>query len=564
MFDNFKKIEWLTSEVNQHAGDFTKAVIAITLSNFLQIFTTLFVMVVYNKVIPNEAMTTLTSLFIGIAVILIFDLLFKIVKSNLAEDICSKIETNLGPKLYKKILSWDLQNVPKASGQSSTLTRDLDHIIELFTGSTITSFVNLPFIFVQFIVIYLIGNVIVLIPLLISIAILITSLVAYFKTKVAAEPLRQTSIDKTSAFLETVNNLETLKSIGDYKFFEKKWDKISGETREISNSIKNVSSVTASLSQYFIGLNQVLVVAAGAWLVTNQEISTGALIASVLLSSKTLQPVLQVSGLLNKFALAKEAVKKLNIVFNTASAEEIRRKNISIKTIKSNITINDLEFIPEGHNRSLLTIKRLRLKYGEKIGVIGSVGSGKSTFLKLLGGVLTPTNGQISFGEFDINAINQTDLRKNIAFAGQNPGIFGGTIGDNLILGNENITDEEIIELSKLTGLSNVLRSLPNGLSFHLSENGKELSGGQKQILAIARAFASNPNYLFLDEPTSAMDPKGEKLFVENLQGYAKNKTLVVVTHRRPILALTERLILIEQGNIVMDGPKDVVLKKLG
>lgn len=564
MFDNFKKIEWLTSEVNQHAGDFTKAVIAITLSNFLQIFTTLFVMVVYNKVIPNEAMTTLTSLFIGIAVILIFDLLFKIVKSNLAEDICSKIETNLGPKLYKKILSWDLQNVPKASGQSSTLTRDLDHVIELFTGSTITSFVNLPFIFVQFIVIYLIGNVIVLIPLLISIAILITSLVAYFKTKVAAEPLRQTSIDKTSAFLETVNNLETLKSIGDYKFFEKKWDKISGETREISNSIKNVSSVTASLSQYFIGLNQILVVAAGAWLVTNQEISTGALIASVLLSSKTLQPVLQVSGLLNKFALAKEAVKKLNIVFNTASAEEIRRKNISIKTIKSNITINDLEFIPEGHNRSLLTIKRLRLKYGEKIGVIGSVGSGKSTFLKLLGGVLTPTNGQISFGEFDINAINQTDLRKNIAFAGQNPGIFGGTIGDNLILGNGNITDEEIIELSKLTGLSNVLRSLPNGLSFHLSENGKELSGGQKQILAIARAFASDPNYLFLDEPTSAMDPKGEKLFVENLQGYAKNKTLVVVTHRRPILALTERLILIEQGNIVMDGPKDVVLKKLG
>lgn len=564
MFDDFKKFEWLTSEVNQHAGDFTKAIIAITLSNFLQIFTTLFVMVVYNKVIPNEAMTTLTSLFIGIAVILIFDLLFKIVKSNLAEDICSKIETNLGPKLYRKILSWDLQNVPKASGQSSTLTRDLDHVIELFTGSTITSFVNLPFIFVQFLVIYLIGNVIVLIPLVISIAILITSLIAYFKTKVAAEPLRQTSIDKTSAFLETVNNLETLKSIGDYKFFEKKWDKISGETREISNSIKNVSSVTASLSQYFIGLNQILVVAAGAWLVTNQEISTGALIASVLLSSKTLQPVLQISGLLNKFALAKEAIKKLNIVFNTASAEEVRRKNISIKTIDSNVTINDLEFIPEGHNRSLLTIKRLRLKYGEKIGVIGSVGSGKSTFLKLLGGVLTPTNGQISFGEFDINAINQADLRKNIAFVGQNPGIFGGTIGDNLILGNENITDEEIIELSKLTGLSNVLRALPNGLSFHLSENGKELSGGQKQILAIARAFASHPNYIFLDEPTSAMDPKGEKLFVENLQGYSKNKTLVVVTHRRPILALTERLILIEQGNIVMDGPKDVVLKKLG
>ena len=183
--------------------------------------------------------------------------------------------------------------------------------------------------------------------------------------------------------------------------------------------------------------------------------------------------------------------------------------------------------------------------------------------MKLIGGVLTPTSGQISHGEFDINAISQADLRKNVAFAGQSPGIFGGNIRENLLLGNEDISDDDVIELAKITGLSNVLKGLPNGLNFELSENGKELSGGQKQILAIARAFASNPNYLFLDEPTSAMDPKSEKLFVKNMADYAKQKTLVVVTHRRPILALTERLILIEHGNVVLDGPKDEILKKL-
>ena len=210
---------------------------------------------------------------------------------------------------------------------------------------------------------------------------------------------------------------------------------------------------------------------------------------------------------LNRFALAKESIKKLSAVFNLQSAEEQRRQNISIKDIKSTIYVEDIGFEPDGLNRSLFSTKRLRIKFGEKIGVIGSVGSGKSTFLKLIGGVLTPTSGQISYGEFDINAISQADLRKNVAFVGQNPGIFGGNIRENLLLGNESISDDEVVKLAKITGLSNVLKGLPNGLNFELSENGKELSGGQKQILAIARAFASNPSVFFLTNQP-AMDPR--------------------------------------------------------
>jgi len=558
-----QEMRWLTSEVKQNSSSLIRAIVAVTISNLLQIFSTLFVMVVYNKVIPNEAMNTLLSLSLGIAALLTFDLLFKLVKSKITDNVCSEVEANLSPKLYKKVLSWDLQNMPKASGQSSSLTRDLDHVIELFTSSTITSCVNLPFIFVQFFVIYLIGQSIIVVPLLIAILIFGNCFIAYVRTKASAEPMKQTSIDKTSAFLETIGNLETLKSIGDYSYFEKKWNILSEQARAISKQIRDVNALSSSASQYLISLNQILIVSMGAWLVTNKEMSTGALIAVVLLSSKTLQPVLQIGSLLNRFALAKESVKRLNTVFNLQSTEEQRRLNISMKSIKADVFIEEVSFEPEGLNRSLFSAKRLRIKFGEKVGVIGSVGSGKSTFLKLISGVLTPTNGQITFGEFDINAISQTDLRKNVAFAGQNAGIFAGSIRENLLLGNDKISDDEIIELSKLTGLSNVLKGLPNGLSFELSENGKELSGGQKQILSIARAFASDPNYLFLDEPTSAMDPKSEKLFVGNMASYAIDKTLVVVTHRRPILALVDRLILIEHGNVIMDGPKDAILKKL-
>ena len=556
-------LKWIFDEVKSHSSSLTKAILAITISNIFQVFSTLFVMAVYNKVIPNESMNTLFSLATGICVILTFDLLFKIVKSKIADEICSDIEEKLGPKLYQKILAWDLQNVPKASGQSSTLTKDLDQVIDLFTSSTITSCVNVPFIIVNLAVIYLIGGSIVIVPLCIAVMIFMNCFVSYLRTKSSAEPLKKTSIDKTSAFLETVTNLETLKSIGDYSFFEKKWEKISSASKEISQKLRAISSTTNSASQYFIALNQILVVSMGAWLVTEKEMSSGALIAAVLLSSKALQPVLQIGGLLSRFALAKESVTRLNKVFNKLSAEEARRQNISIKTISAPILLDTVEFTPEGLSHSLFSAERLRIKHGEKVGVIGSVGSGKSTFLKLIAGVLTPTAGQIRFGEFDINAISQSDLRKHVAFVGQNAGIFGGSVRENLLLGNDTISDDEIIELAQLTGLTNVLRSLPNGLSFEMSENGKELSGGQKQILAIARAFASHPNYLFLDEPTSAMDPKSERLFVNNMAQYSKDKTLVVVTHRKPILALTSRLLLIEHGNIVLDGPKDEVLKKL-
>jgi ATP-binding cassette subfamily C protein LapB len=556
-------LSWIFDEVKSHSGSLSKAIIAITISNIFQVFSTLFVMAVYNKVIPNESMNTLFSLGTGICVILTFDLLFKIVKSKLADDMCSEIEEKLGPRLYQKILAWDLQNVPKASGQSSTLTKDLDQVIELFTSSTITSCVNVPFILVNLAVIYLIGGSIVIVPVVIATLIFINCLVSYLRTKSSAEPLKKTSIDKTSAFLETISNLETLKSIGDYSYFEKKWGKISAASKEISQKLRGISSTTNSTSQYLIALNQISVVSMGAWLVTEKEMSSGALIAAVLLSSKALQPVLQIGGLLSRFALAKESLSRLSGVFNRVSAEEARRQNISIKSITAPIILDAVEFVPQGLNRSLISVERLRIKHGEKVGIIGSVGSGKSTFLKLIAGVLTPTSGQIRFGEFDINAISQSDLRRHVAFVGQNAGIFGGTIRENLLLGNDSISDEEIIELAQLTGLTNVLRSLPNGLSFEMSENGKELSGGQKQILAIARAFASHPNYLFLDEPTSAMDPKSERLFVNNMAKYSSDKTLIVVTHRKPILTLTDRLLLIEHGNIVLDGPKDEVLKKL-
>ena len=218
--------------------------------------------------------------------------------------------------------------------------------------------------------------------------------------------------------------------------------------------------------------------------------------------------------------------------------------------------------MPEGVTYPIFEAPRLRINEGESVGIVGSVGSGKSTFLKLLAGVLTPTSGSICYGSFDTGAINQNDLRNSVSYLGQSPGIFGGTIRENIIFDRDDIEEQKIIDAMSLTGLATILKRFPNGLSFNLSENGRELSGGQKQILALTRCMVSSPKVILLDEPTSAMDPRHENLFIKQMESYTKDKTFIVVTHRRPILALTSRIIVIEQGKIILDGQRDEVLKK--
>ena len=233
-----------------------------------------------------------------------------------------------------------------------------------------------------------------------------------------------------------------------------------------------------------------------------------------------------------------------------------------MKEVNGPIKIENLTFQPESLNSPILVVKRLVIRKNQSVGIIGSVGSGKSTLLKLISGVFTPTEGSVCFGPYDTTAINQKTLRRDVAYLGQNPGIFAGTIRDNILFGREDISDTALVEKMALTGFDLILKKFPNGLSFQLSENGSELSGGQKQILSLTRAIVSQPKIILLDEPTSAMDPKHEQLFIRQIQNFVSGRTFIVVTHRKPILALTERLIMVENGEIILDGPRDDVLAK--
>ena len=519
-------------------------------------------MAVYNKIIPNEAIPSLITLALGVLTVLAFEFGFKQIRVRLVNRAAKQVETALHPKLFQKVLNWDLDKAPKFAGSTATLTRDLDSIIELFTSSSISTIVGLPFIGIYLLTIWAVARDLVWVTLFIVLVTLFISGWHYIKVLRLAEEQKKLAIEKNSLFLEATAHLETLKSIGSYDYFQNKWDQNLIKGQPVELKLKQVLADTTNTNQTINSIGQVLLVAFGAWLVISGNISSGGLIAAVILNGRTLQPVMQLAGLFQKLSTARSSITRLNSVFEAQSDEEARRQNLHLKTIAPPITLANVSYTPRGLNSPVLKINRLKLKPNEHLGIVGSVGSGKSTFAKLLAGVLTPTEGSIQYGAFDTGAIHQTDLRREVAFLGQSPAVFGGSVRDNILLGNQDLKEDELLEIIKVTGLDTVLQKLPNGLSFQLSEGGRELSGGQKQILALARALASSPSVLILDEPTSAMDPKHEHLFIQKMKNFIQGRTMIVVTHRKPILSLTHRILLLESGQIMMDGGRDEILKK--
>jgi len=525
----------------------------------------LFVMAVYNKVIPNSAFNSLASLAIGVAIIMLFEFALRWVKARLVDDAERLLDEKLEPQLFAKVLAWDLDKRPKFAGSTAALVKDLESLSEFFTNQTISTVVGIIFIVVYVVAIWFVARYLAVVTALMALSVGVLSYYFYLKVSAISEDGKKLSIEKNSIFLEAVSNLETLKSIGSYDYFQRKWNHTEASSREISSDLRLVAADMQSWQSLIQSMGQVLIISMGAILVIRGDISGGGMFAAIMLNSRVAQPLGQLSGVLQRFSLARSGFKRLDTLFTTHSQEEKRRQNLRMSVVSPPISVQSLTYKPEGLQYDIVSVPRLGIRQSDRVGIVGSVGSGKSTLLKLLSGVLTPTTGAITYSAYDTTAIHQADLRASVAYLSQHPAIFAGSVRDNIVLGHEaqlQEQDERLREVIEMTGLEVVLKGLPNGLSFMLSEGGRELSGGQKQILALARAMYANPTTLLLDEPTSAMDPRHERLFINRMKTFVQNKTLIVVTHRKPILELTDRIIVMESGKIVMDGERDEILQK--
>lgn len=562
MIETDRKNRWIMKIFSDSKFDIFSIMIASSISYFLQIFVALFAMIVYNKIIPNNAFDTLVTITAGISIVIFSDFLFKLLRTRIQQNQNRRLDLRLSDNLYKKIINWDLQSIPKLPGSSSLLLRDVDTIVQLFGSASINVVIGVPFIFIYIAVIYLVAGALAYVTITAALLSFLV-VIAYFKVvENASIEAKHAQIEKSAAFIETLNNIEGVKSLGNYTHFFEKWQRVEHFNADYSQRLNTYISDATTLMAFITSTAQVMVLALGAYLIFSGQMSSGSLIAAVMMHGRAQQPLQAIMQFLMRYSVAKTAVKRLDRVFNTYSNEEKRRKNIKVTHLSSQLSFSNVEFAVGDVPRSILSVPKLSFTPQQKVGILGSVGSGKSTFIKLLSGVLTPTEGSVTYGPYDTSAIDQSVLRNSVAYLGQQPSIFSGTIRDNITLSKPDATDIEIENALNLSGFDRILKGFPNGLSFVLAEGGRELSGGQKQILALARTLLCNPEVIALDEPTSAMDPRHELLFIKRMQEFTKNKSFFVITHRRPILSLVDRIIVIENGKIVMDGERDEVLSK--
>lgn len=562
MIETDRKNRWIMKIFSDSKFDIFSIMIASSISYFLQIFVALFAMIVYNKIIPNNAFDTLVTITAGISIVIFSDFLFKLLRTRIQQNQNRRLDLRLSDNLYKKIINWDLQSIPKLPGSSSLLLRDVETIVQLFGSASINVVIGVPFIFIYIAVIYLVAGTLAYVTITTALLSFLV-VIAYFKVvENASIEAKHAQIEKSAAFIETLNNIEGVKSLGNYTHFFEKWQRVEHFNADYSQRLNTYISDATTLMAFITSTAQVMVLALGAYLIFSGQMSSGSLIAAVMMHGRAQQPLQAIMQFLMRYSVAKTAVKRLDRVFNTYSNEEKRRKNIKVTHLSSQLSFSNVEFAVGDVPRSILSVPKLSFTPQQKVGILGSVGSGKSTFVKLLSGVLTPTEGSVTYGPYDTSAIDQSVLRNSVAYLGQQPSIFSGTIRDNITLSKPDATDIEIENALNLSGFDRILKGFPNGLSFVLAEGGRELSGGQKQILALARTLLSNPEVIALDEPTSAMDPRHELLFIKRMQEFTKNKSFFVITHRRPILSLVDRIIVIENGKIVMDGERDEVLSK--
>ena len=411
--------------------------------------------------------------------------------------------------------------------------------------------------------IYLIGGPLAYVPMIVVPTVVLFSIILQPFMKRLAEQSLENSISKNSVLTEMAVGLETVKTISGGDVLRERWMNSVVHQSDTNVVSRLLSQLASNFSSMAVLGSQLAVVAYGVVLVADSSLSMGALIATMILSGRTLQPLGQLSGLLSKLNGAMSAYRVVSQFMNESSQDEKTNYSFARTDIVGEVEFKEVEFTyPESEQKVLNNIS-LKLKAGEKVAILGKVGCGKTTILKLVLGLHHCSSGSVMIDGANVQQLRADDKRKNIGVVLQNPYLFSGSIRDNIAFGLDVVSEEEILEAAKISCCLDFINKLQNGFDYYLSENGRELSGGQRQAITLARAIVRKPKILLLDEPTSSMDQSTEKLVIENLNNYFGDQTLILVTHRMSLLKMVDRVVAVDEGKVTVDGKKDEILKRL-
>ena len=554
---------WFWKYAIQNKGSYFQAAVATFFVNIFALAVGFFVMVVYDRIIPNNAITSLTGLFFGASVVILLKYFLELLKTYFLDHAGQSIEKNTSGTLLDKILAYDLLRAPKSNGAVASLVKDFETFQQFFTSVTILILIDVPFLFLFLYVIYVIGNAVVFVPLVLIPMMLFVGLVLQPFLKNIAKKSADGSEAKQAVLLETLQNMETVKSISGANTLRKRWVKSVEDQASFNVKSKFLNQIATSFSGTALMYNQIGIVTVGVFLIADGIMTMGALIGCVIISGRAMAPVAQISSVLGRTNLAIEAYRRVNEFMGVTSREEETRGYVKRDKLEGSVSIKNLTFrYPESETK-LFDNLTLEVEKSSRVAMLGRIGSGKSTFLRLCLGLYYPDDGIVMVDGTNITQVRPEDLRRNFGVVPQTVSLFSGTVRDNITIGVDEFDDDFLLRVSEVSGVMSWLAKTPNGFDYKLSEGGKELSGGQRQTIAIARALIRKPHYIILDEPTANMDTATEQLVLKNLAEYFTDETLLIVTHRMAPLSLVQRIVVLDAGRVNVDGPKEKILERL-
>ncbi|WP_072055447.1 type I secretion system permease/ATPase [Aliivibrio fischeri] len=554
---------WFWSTLFESKHIYRDVFIASILINIFAIATPMFTRLVYDKVVPNLAFESLWVLASGIFVVFVFDFILKYLRGYFIDVAGKKSDVLISSKLFQKVLGIRMEAKPASVGAFARHLQEFESIRDFFTSATIASLIDLPFALLFLFIIYLIAGPIVLVPVVGITLLLIHAAIIQGPLKKTIEEGSRLSSQKYANLIESLVGLETLKIFNAQSQYQYRWEEAvthisnwSIKSRRITDSIQNM----AGFVQQAVNIGMIIV---GVYLISNGDLTMGGLIASTMLSGKAIGPLVQISLLSSRYNQAKSSMTIIEELMAMPDEQEEEKRYIHRPILQGKIELDKVSFnYPEAEVAAVRDIS-LTINPGEKVAIIGRIGSGKTTLERLIMGLYKPTAGSVRIDDTDISQLHHVDVRRNIGCVPQDITLFYGSIRENIVLGRELSDDAEVMDAANRAGVTAFTQQDPAGLERQVGEGGLLLSGGQRQSVAIARALIGRPPVLLLDEPTSCMDNRTEMLFKNQLSHLKPAETLILITHKTSMLDVVDRLIVMEKGHIIADGPKEQVLNEL-
>ncbi len=555
---------WFWSTVRLSKGIYSEVLVASLLINLFALVTPLFVMNVYDRVVPNYATETLWVLASGVLIVFIFDLIVKTLRGYFIDVAGKRADILLSAKTFARVMDIKMSEKPGRVGSFASNLQDFDSFRDFFTSTTLITVIDLPFVLLFVLLIYSIGGApLALIPIIAIPLVVVFSLTIQQPLQAAVQETFRESSKKHALLIEALTALDGIKAARAEGVIQRRWETFNARLAVLSLRSRSLSLATVNVAQAIQQLSTIAIVITGVYQIMAANLTVGGLIACTILTGRCLAPMSQVASILTRYHHSIAAYGAIDRLMKLPVERPTGRKFLHRPSLDGSLTFRNVTFNYPGQQTPALKNVNFTIASGERVGVIGRMGSGKSTLGRLILGFYPPTEGSLLVSGTDINQLDPIDLRRNINYVPQDVMLMNGTIRENIVMSAPLADDATVLHAAELAGLLEFVNQHPEGFDMVIGERGANLSGGQRQAIAIARAFVAGAPLTLLDEPTNAMDNTTEGQFKQQLASYLTDRTLVLITHKTSMLSLVDRLIVMNNGAIVADGPRDTVLAAL-